>query len=104
MTSPLEQLLTFYILAELDIPKPTFEYRFAPPRRWRFDIAFVEKRIAVEAEGGTWTGGRHVRGSGFEKDAEKYNEAAIMGWKVLRFTKAMIESGEAIIKIKEALK
>lgn len=104
MTSELERLLNFHILAEPDIPKPTYEYRFAPPRRWRFDLCWPEKMIAVEAEGGTWTGGRHVRGAGFEKDAEKYNEAAIMGWKVLRFTKAMIESGEAIIKIKEALK
>jgi very-short-patch-repair endonuclease len=60
------------------------EYRFHPVRRWRFDMAFPEPKVAVEIEGGVWTGGRHVRGKGFRKDCEKYNTAAAMGWRVLR--------------------
>jgi hypothetical protein len=60
--------------------------------------------IAAEIEGGTWSGGRHTRGSGFEADCEKYNVAAAKGWRVYRFTGAMVKSGIAISTITEALK
>jgi very-short-patch-repair endonuclease len=50
----------------------------------------------VEIEGGTHNRGRHTRHAGFESDAEKYNEAAIMGWLILRFTTDMVEKGTAI--------
>lgn len=83
--------------------KPETEYRFHPPRRWRFDFAFVDKKLAIDCEGGTWTNGRHVRGSGFEKDCEKYNAAVMAGWRVLRFTSRMIQSGEALAQIEAAL-
>lgn len=42
--------------------------------------------MAVEIDGGVWTGGRHVRGAGFVRDCDKLNEAAALGWRVLRFT------------------
>jgi len=45
---------------------------------------------------GTWINGRHSRGSGFEKDAEKYAEALCLGWKVLRVTGSQICTGKAI--------
>ena len=79
------------------------EYRFHPVRRWRFDFALPERRLAVEVEGGTWTGGRHTRGSGFEKDCEKYNQAVLLGWRVLRFTPGAIKSGEALTTIEQVL-
>tara|TARA_A100000172_G_scaffold80071_2_gene68622 strand:+ start:2222 stop:2539 length:318 start_codon:yes stop_codon:yes gene_type:complete len=42
--------------------------------------------IAVEVEGGIWTNGRHTRGGHwFAKDCEKYTEAAICCWSVLRY-------------------
>lgn len=68
------------------------EYRFAPPRRFRFDFADPVTLIAVEIEGGNWTGGRHTRGSGFEMDCKKYNLAALRGWKVFRFTSGMLRA------------
>src|SRR5437762_647908 len=66
------------------------EYRFAPPRRWRLDFVWSKHALAVEVEGGSWVGGRHTRGPGFERDLEKYNEAAILGWNVLRVTPKLI--------------
>ena len=80
------------------------EHRFHPGRKWRFDFAFIDQKVAIEVEGGTWSGGRHTRGSGFEKDCEKYNQAAIDGWLVLRYTSTMIKSGKAVAQIEEVIK
>lgn len=75
---------------------PAREFYFArPTRMWRFDFAWPLERVAVEIEGGTWTNGRHTRGSGFADDCEKYSEAALRGWCVLRFTGAQVRSGYA---------
>ncbi|MGL5914018.1 MAG: hypothetical protein ACRCZB_07615 [Bacteroidales bacterium] len=62
------------------------EHKFHPTRRWRFDFAIIEQKIAIEVEGGVWTNGRHTRGKGFIGDMEKYNTATAMGWRVLRVT------------------
>ena len=72
-------------------PAPTCEFRFHDERKWRFDFAWPESRIAVEIEGGIWSGGRHTRGAGFISDAAKYNHAAALGWRVFRLTGEMID-------------
>jgi len=69
------------------------EYKFCSSRKWRFDFAIPSHKIAVEIEGGIWTGGRHTRGQGFIDDMEKYNEAAILGWRVLRFQPKEADNG-----------
>ncbi|MBX3050835.1 MAG: hypothetical protein KF753_05135 [Caldilineaceae bacterium] len=76
-----------------ELPALTPEYRFHPDRRWRFDYALPEQRIAVEVEGGTWQNGRHNRAKGYAKDAEKYNAAQGLGWQVFRFSDVMIKEG-----------
>lgn len=87
---------TLLIQLELaGLPQPMREFTFHKKRRWRFDLAWPELLIAVEIEGGIWTGGRHVRGAGYEADCEKYNEAQLAGWMVLRFTPGMIKRGKA---------
>ncbi len=94
------------------LPEPIPEYRFDPSRQWRIDWAFVCAknlksgfvRVALEIEGGIWSGGRHVRGKGFLGDMEKYNEAAILGWRVLRVTPQQVESGEAFALVARAIK
>lgn len=79
------------------------EHRFAPPRRWRMDFADPARMIAVEIEGGTWAGGRHTRGTGFAADCEKYSTAAVMGWRVLRFTTDQVKSGMALQMLQQAI-
>ena len=66
------------------LPAPVPEFKFHPTRRWRFDWAFPDQRVALEVEGGAWTGGRHTRGKGFLADCEKYSEAAALGWRIIR--------------------
>lgn len=78
-----EKFLMLLKLAK--IRNPEEEFAFAKPRKWRFDFAFPEKMIAVEIEGGVWSGGRHRRPIGFIKDMEKYNAASLRGWRVLRY-------------------
>ena len=68
------------------------EVRFYPGRKWRFDFALVRPSLwlAVEIEGGCWSKGRHTRGSGFVKDAEKYLAAFSLGWAVVRLPAPLI--------------
>jgi hypothetical protein len=50
-----------------------------------------------------WTRGRHTRGAGFIKDIEKYNAAAIAGYRVLRCTPKQFESGQALEWVAECI-
>lgn len=72
-------------------------------RDFRFDLAWPDRRLAVEVDGGTYSGGRHTRGAGYERDAEKGNEAAIKGWRVLHVTAAMVEDGRALDYVERLL-
>lgn len=69
------------------LPRPHSEHQFHAVRRWQFDYAFPEPKIAVEVEGGIWTkgGAGHSHPLGIERDIEKYNAAAMLGWRVLRY-------------------
>lgn len=85
------------------LPTPVVELRFAPPRRWRFDLAWEAERLAVEVDGSVYVGGRHTRGKGYENDCIKYAEAIIRGWRVLRVTTGQVKSGVALGFVERAL-
>lgn len=87
--SHLEKRFLLYWLA-IEGQRLALEYRFSNERKWRFDFAHPDSKTAIEIEGGHWSGGRHTRGSGFCKDCEKYNAAALDGWTVFRLTGQMI--------------
>jgi hypothetical protein len=69
------------------------EVRFHPTRKWRADFGHLESRTLIEIEGGIFIpgGGRHNRGGGYAKDAEKYLEAVLADWTVIRLTRAQLE-------------
>lgn len=79
------------------------EHRFYKPRKWRFDYALPYYKIAVEVEGGVWNGGRHIRPQGFLGDIEKYNTAALLGWRVFRTTPDKLLSQQTIKLLKSAI-
>lgn len=96
--------LVFQILLDrADLPWPVAEYRFHPTRKWRFDYAWVEAKLALEVDGGIWTGGKHGRGAGIVKDQEKRNAAACLGWRLLVVTPRELASLRTIHLVKEAL-
>lgn len=86
-----------YALLGADLPALKQEYIFHPTRRWRFDFAIVSLKIAIEVEGGVYSNGRHTRGKGFIEDCYKYNAAAVLGWRVLRYTSEHLKNPFAVI-------
>lgn len=90
-------------LAAVKAPTPEREYRFDPVRRWRFDLAWPALRLAVEIDGGAFSGGRHTTGAGFRRDLEKANAAVMAGWRVLHFLPEQVESGAALALIERTL-
>lgn len=85
------------------LPQPVREHRFHPTRRWRFDFAWPAHLLALEIDGATWSQGRHTRGKGYRDDCVKLNEAALLGWRVLRVTSDMVASGQALEYVKYGL-
>lgn len=95
-------------------PEPLKQFRFAPPRLYRFDFSWPESRVAVEIDGGTQgrplachacgatVRARNIDGSlgrvmmvphashgsadGIQSGCEKNNLAVRMGWVIFRYT------------------
>lgn len=62
------------------------ELQWRKDRKFRFDFAIPALKTAIEYEGIVTGKSRHTTLPGYTRDAEKYNLAALDGWKVLRFT------------------
>jgi len=120
-TKPASKTDAFTLLCRKELQIETVkEFRFHPTRLWRFDYAIPEKRIAIEVEGGvykkrryiskrtgemiTTVGGRHNSAEGFLGDMEKYNAAALLGWRVFRAQPSDLLTNATINTIKEAIK
>lgn len=87
----------FMILRNIDERFVT-EFRFSE-RRWRFDFALPQLKLAIEVEGGVYTSGRHTRAIGYINDIEKYNKAIELGWTLLRYTPQQLNKTETIKQI-----
>lgn len=85
------------------VPAPVPEFKFHSERRWRFDYAWPSVKLALEVEGGIFTGGRHINPVGFTKDMEKYNAAAVLGWRVVRCTPSTLLKTETSKLLRAAL-
>ena len=101
-TTPLRDVFTVICQTDLKLTCVK-EYKFHPKRRWRFDYAIPEHKIALEVEGGVWSQGRHTRPQGFLNDIEKYNTAGLMGWRVFRTTPESLYKTATLKMIKMAV-
>lgn len=99
--SPGEEAFALHCRAEK--LEPVREFRFHATRKFRFDFAFPARKLAIEIEGGLFVNGGHSRGAAYEKNLEKYNTAAKMGWTVLRYSTDMVLAGTAISDVLEVI-
>lgn len=79
------------------------EFRFHETRKWRADFVHHASRTLIEIEGGIWGGGRHNTGAGMAADMEKYFEAALGGWRVIRLCDKQLTL-EIITRLREYIK
>jgi hypothetical protein len=88
-------------------PVPDAEVRVTPDRKFAFDFAWPDLMIALEVDGGLYGMGkpcpmckqRKVAGHGSIQrkltDIEKFNLAALQGWRVVHVTPDMVKKGTA---------
>lgn len=65
-------------------------------RRFTSDYAWPDYKLLVEVQGGLWVGGAHSSGAGVERDIEKAQLVALLGFTLLPVTEKDIRSNHAI--------
>ena len=70
-----------------DVPmwEEDYQERYAKSKRskrYRADFAHLQAKVIVEIQGGVFNRGRHVQGSGYARDARKFNLAQFSNWQV----------------------
>jgi len=97
------KLAELVVLNLIDLPRHQKEFRFHLVRKWRFDYAWPELKIALEVHGGVFTNGRHTRGKGFTEDKVKMNTAQLLGWIVIEATTVQVKNGQMLHWVTEAI-
>ena len=92
------------VCRENSLPNPVAEHVFGAPRKFRFDFAWPDKKVALEVEGGVYTRGAHGSISGILRDIEKYNLAASLGWRVLRVLPAKLYDDATLAILRQTLR
>lgn len=95
--------LVWKLMTPSGMPMPVTEFRFYPQRKWRFDYAWPDHKLALEVQGGLFVNGRHSRGAALLKEHEKLNTAAQLGWRILFVTPQQMASGEVVEIVRKAL-
>lgn len=94
-----KQLVMLYCKGKnYPLPSPEFKFHkagiiFPKKRLWRLDLAWEERKLALEIHGGVFIGGRHNSGVGLTKDCEKFSTLAVMGWRLIQVTTGQVKSG-----------
>lgn len=91
------------LLRGAQLPAPVRQHRFHETRRWRFDFAWPDQKLALEIQGGGFVRGAHGRGAGLRNDAEKFSEAVCLGWRVLLAVSDHVDDGSAVRWVERAL-
>lgn len=101
--SPLEEAFVLMWRAFGNGMEYVREYEFAESieRKWKFDFAWPDLRVAVAIDGGKYAyrGGRHAT----DEDKEKCNQGVIMGWYILHFSSTMLNDPMEVCRIVKRL-
>jgi very-short-patch-repair endonuclease len=101
--SDVEDELWWQIQA-IGLSLPERQAKIISDRKFRWDFAWLDRKLTVEIQGGIWSGGAHSRGGGIQRDYEKNNLAVLAGWRCLYFTTADVKSGLALSVLERILK
>lgn len=93
----MKSLAEMTLEAQLTVARIPFErqYPFSEPRKHKADF-FCPPDLLIEVNGGTWTGGRHSRGSSIPAEYEKGALAAIKGFRVIHATTEQVNDGTCL--------
>lgn len=80
------------------------QHRFHEGRRWAFDLASLEWKLAIEIQGVDHRRRGHQSVKGFKNDCQKFSAAFGMGWTVVPILHSMIADGSACELIASGLK
>jgi very-short-patch-repair endonuclease len=97
-----QDVLFVELIKNTGLPIPEREYRFHNERKWRFDYAYPEIKLAIEIEGGIYNRKAHGSITGIKRDIEKYTAAAVLGWRIIRILPEDIMKRETIQNIVNA--
>jgi very-short-patch-repair endonuclease len=93
-------------IAAAGLPAPQRQSRVpwaGTGRRFRADLLFPDQKLIIEVDGGTWSGGRHTSGAGYDRDCIKQNLALLNGYSTMRYTSRMVRDGTALEFIRRKL-
>ena len=86
------QLILEREFSDVDAWEKDYQERYAKSKRskrYRLDFAHSLSRTGIEIQGGVYNRGRHVTGSGYERDCRKYNLAYTSNWTIFLLTSTM---------------
>jgi hypothetical protein len=86
------QLVLEREFSDIDAWEKDYQERYLKSKRskrYRLDFAHLQSKVGVEIQGGVYNRGRHVTGSGYERDCKKYNLAYTSEWTIFLLTNAM---------------
>ena len=86
---------------------PVAERQIIPGRRFRFDVVFLECKVAIEIQGGTFLRrSAHNTGVGLHRDYSKHNLAILLGWTLLYYDSPSIQKSgrDCIEQVNELLR
>jgi hypothetical protein len=92
-----------FSMANLPAWEPHFY--FCPGRRWNFDFAWPDCKVACEINGGTFLPAKHghTNGAHLHGEYEKLNAGQTMGWIVLQFDTKHVSANEVVTGVFDAL-
>lgn len=73
------------------------EHRFDRVRRFKFDIAIPNQKVAIEIDGGVFIKSGHSGGANLEKAMVRGNLACMHGWMVLHYTPKMAMDASKVV-------